>query len=204
MSSIEGLPKPTFVTGGCLCGAIRYRIDFPQGHNFAENTGTCQCTQCRRNSGSLFFSWVQIPKSCLKWLGVKEEKTSTNQDGDWLPFDRPPSALRSFSATPGIGRTFCSTCGGFISWMKDGGLVDVTVGTIDPLFLLGPGDDPEVEKSDVDHSAVDRQNVPKGGYGSILAGGYGRNYWCSNEIRGVTDELVTVGAGRGKRYLEED
>lgn len=37
MSSIEELPKPERVTGGCLCGAVRYRVDFPPDYNFAKN-----------------------------------------------------------------------------------------------------------------------------------------------------------------------
>lgn len=37
MSSIEELPKPARVTGGCLCGAVRYRVDFPGGYDFAKN-----------------------------------------------------------------------------------------------------------------------------------------------------------------------
>lgn len=37
MSSIEELPKPARVTGGCLCGAIRYRVDFPHDYDFAKN-----------------------------------------------------------------------------------------------------------------------------------------------------------------------
>jgi hypothetical protein len=37
MSSIEALPKPPRVTGGCLCGAVRYRLDFPRDHDFAMN-----------------------------------------------------------------------------------------------------------------------------------------------------------------------
>lgn len=84
--------------------------------------------------------------------------------------------------------------------MKDeDSLIDVSVGTIDPLFLVGPSDDPEVGKTD-----VDGQQVPEGGYGSILAGGYGRNLWCSNEIKGVTDGLAVVGVGRGKRSAQTD
>lgn len=39
MSSHEELPKPVRVTGGCLCGAVRYRLDFPPGHDFAKNVG---------------------------------------------------------------------------------------------------------------------------------------------------------------------
>lgn len=27
-------PTPKFITGGCLCNALRYRADFPADHNF--------------------------------------------------------------------------------------------------------------------------------------------------------------------------
>lgn len=37
MSSIEELAKPARVTGGCLCGAVRYRVDFPHDYDFAKN-----------------------------------------------------------------------------------------------------------------------------------------------------------------------
>lgn len=37
MPSIEELPKPARVTGGCLCGAVRYRVDFPRDYDFAKN-----------------------------------------------------------------------------------------------------------------------------------------------------------------------
>ncbi|KAI7773820.1 hypothetical protein LA080_009835 [Diaporthe eres] len=199
MPSIEELPKPARVTGGCLCGAVRFRVDFPRGYDFVKNTGTCQCTQCRRNSGSVFWSCVQVPKVCLRWGKVDEKNTSASQIEEWT-HERPPSALRSFSATPGIRRGFCATCGGFLTWMKDeGSLVHVSVGTIDPVYLVGPSDDPEVAKTD-----VDGEEVPKGGYGPILAGGYGRNLWCSNEIKGVTDDLAAVGVGRGKRSSQND
>jgi hypothetical protein len=77
-------------------------------------------------------------------------------------------------------------------------MVDISVGTIDPLYLVGPSDDPEVGKED-----VDGEEVPKGGYGLVLAGGYGRNLWCSNEIKGVTDGLAAVGVGRGKRSAQD-
>jgi hypothetical protein len=39
-------PRPKFATGGCLCGAVRYRVLFKEGHDFWENVsfiffGTC-------------------------------------------------------------------------------------------------------------------------------------------------------------------
>lgn len=128
------------------------------------------------------------------------ERTSTaSKNEGWSPFDHPPSALRSFSATPGFVRGFCATCGGFLFWMKDNSsLVYLSVGNIDPIFLVGRSDDGEVGTVD-----VGGQRVPEGGYGLVLAGGYGRNFWCSNEMTGVTDNLVTVGVGRGKRWPQD-
>lgn len=130
-----------------------------------------------------------------------DEKTKAgSQSAEWTPFERPPSALQTFSASPGITRGFCGTCGGFITWLKDkGSLADVSVGTIDPVYLVGPSDDPEVGKTD-----ADGQEVPKDGYGLVLAGGYGNNYWCCNEIKGITDEVAAAGVGRGKRHAQED
>ncbi|TGJ81378.1 hypothetical protein E0Z10_g7382 [Xylaria hypoxylon] len=43
-SSIE-FPKPKYVTGGCVCESLTYRIDFPENHDFeaswtSSNTDT--------------------------------------------------------------------------------------------------------------------------------------------------------------------
>ena len=39
------MPEP--LTGGCLCGAVRYAVDVPVTHLAA-----CYCTDCRRLSGA--------------------------------------------------------------------------------------------------------------------------------------------------------
>lgn len=36
-TSPENFPKPSTITGGCLCGAIRYQVDFPEDHDFLDN-----------------------------------------------------------------------------------------------------------------------------------------------------------------------
>lgn len=33
----DDFPKPKFITGGCLCGALRYRADFAPTHDFRES-----------------------------------------------------------------------------------------------------------------------------------------------------------------------
>ena len=32
--STGDFPKPKSITGGCLCGGVKYRVDFPDGHDF--------------------------------------------------------------------------------------------------------------------------------------------------------------------------
>ncbi|KAF8876219.1 Mss4-like protein [Mucidula mucida] len=76
------------INGGCLCGAIRYNIQFfDDSHSLPQPT-TCQCTQCRKNSGALVAYFITV--------------ASSNVTG---------STPGSYSATPGFVRTFCKKCG---------------------------------------------------------------------------------------------
>jgi hypothetical protein len=43
-------------TGGCLCGAVRYRVDGEPVH-----VGRCHCADCRKESGSAFSVYGQWP-----------------------------------------------------------------------------------------------------------------------------------------------
>ena len=44
--------------GGCLCGAIRYRLRGP-----VSWVGHCHCIQCRRAAGSPAVTWLTLPKA---------------------------------------------------------------------------------------------------------------------------------------------
>ncbi|KAH8676966.1 Mss4-like protein [Ilyonectria robusta] len=103
---------PESITGGCLCGAIRYTITFPPDHPFKDQTTTCQCFQCRKNTGSLFARFHVVPLSALKY---------SSQD-----------TLKTYSASPQRKRGFCSECGGFIFWHDETTQrIGMTVGTFD-------------------------------------------------------------------------
>src|SRR5262245_64183152 len=59
----RAMPK---ISGGCLCGAVRYEWS-------AEPLGTaiCHCTHCQKVSGSAFSVNVVIPAPSLTWQGQK-------------------------------------------------------------------------------------------------------------------------------------
>lgn len=115
------------------------------------------------------------------------------QEPPYTEFNEPPPALTFFTNKPGIKRSFCANCGGYINWfLEESEDVCYAIGTVDPLYLLGEGAD-GVEKD------VYGQVVPEEGYSMALISGHGKHEWCSNEIKGVTDGLACLGVGRGIR-----
>lgn len=92
--------------GGCLCGAIRFRLyGDPIGGNI------CYCTQCRRQSGSPMVAFVTY---------------STDR------FELLSGSPGSFRASSFATRQFCSGCGSPLSWRRDGRAdMDVFLGSLD-------------------------------------------------------------------------
>jgi len=43
------------LTGGCLCGAVRYRVD-----QAPIDAGYCHCRQCQRSSGAPVLAWLTV------------------------------------------------------------------------------------------------------------------------------------------------
>jgi hypothetical protein len=72
-------------TGGCFCGAIRYRIT-GEGYDAVN----CHCRRCRRSVGAPFVSWVSFR--------VEE-------------FEYTAGAPAEYESSPGALRAFCSVCG---------------------------------------------------------------------------------------------
>lgn len=73
------------ITGRCLCGAIRFRVDAAplwQAH--------CHCESCRRATSSGFTSFFGVA------------------DGQWTWTGAAPAV---FASSPGVERSFCADCG---------------------------------------------------------------------------------------------
>lgn len=78
------------LTGGCLCGSVRYRYDGELGGRFGAVT-ECHCSQCRKAQGA---PAAVAPASATA-----------------LTFTSGRSRVREFESSPGKFRAFCERCG---------------------------------------------------------------------------------------------
>ncbi len=92
------------VTGGCLCGAVRYKISADP-----EYAGYCHCRQCRKQSGAPVTVAVLFPLEAVEWT-----------DGE-------PAVYRSSSKAI---RRFCANCGSSLTWETPSSFT-VFIGTLD-------------------------------------------------------------------------
>lgn len=94
-------------TGGCACGAIRYRID-----EAPLASGICHCRTCRKVASAPTLPFVTFP-------------------GRTLVYER--GAPRAFASSKGVLRTFCGACGSPLSYRNDAepGLVDMMTVSLD-------------------------------------------------------------------------
>ena len=97
----------TALTGGCLCGAIRY-----EARTQPLRGVICHCSMCRKHSGAPALAFVHFPRSAFLWLGPE------------------PKRYRSSAFAE---RGFCPTCGSTLSMHEEviGDRVQVTVGSLD-------------------------------------------------------------------------
>ena len=81
------------LAGGCLCGAVRYRVDAPPIW-----VGYCHCTSCRRGTGAPVTTFV----------GAR---------ADSVTFTTGVRAL--YASSPGVRRGFCARCGTPLTYEGD-------------------------------------------------------------------------------------
>ena len=99
------------VTGGCLCGAVRYAVRGP-----LRDVVACHCEQCRRTSGHFVAASATRPEH----LVLEESK-----------------GLRWYRSSERMRRGFCRYCGSSLFFAPDPGeRISIAAGTFDaPLEL---------------------------------------------------------------------
>ncbi len=86
-------------TGGCLCGAVRYRATLSR-----DRVGACHCAMCRR------------------WTGGPLMTVSASS----VTFDAP-DAVSTYASSAWAERGFCATCGSVLFYRFLGGTPDQAV-----------------------------------------------------------------------------
>jgi hypothetical protein len=93
-------------TGGCLCGAVRYRV-----RAALRGVIACHCAQCRRTSGH-FAAMTSAPSADIEL---------TSSEG-----------LRWYRSSDTAERGFCGRCGGNLFWRQSGSdATSITAGSLD-------------------------------------------------------------------------
>ena len=111
---------PRVMTGGCLCGRVRYSAE-------AEPllTPICYCTHCQKQSGAAFSVNVVVPRAALSIEG--EPKTFEDRGASGRP----------------VHRRFCPDCGSPVVSELDAldarpGVAFIKAGTLDDTGWLRP------------------------------------------------------------------
>jgi hypothetical protein len=109
-------------TGGCLCGAVRYRVD---GAPVA--TSLCHCASCRRAAGGPSAAWAIFAEGKVV-------------------FERGAPAV--YASSPGVERGFCAACGTSLTYRRANrpGLFDVTAASLDDPEMFPPSKEIWVEE----------------------------------------------------------
>ena len=97
------------LTGGCLCGGVRYEVTGPP-----DSTGYCHCTRCQRRTGTAASAQARLARGSLRITQGEE-------------------LVRTYAPPDGFHKCFCSNCGGAL-WSKDpedGEVMSVRLGTFD-------------------------------------------------------------------------
>ena len=102
---------PAFpLTGGCLCGGVRYEID-----QAPVSASYCHCTRCQRRTGTAASAQARVAPGSFHLVSGRELVD------EWVPDDH------------GWPKCFCTACGSAL-WSRspsEDGIVSVRLGTFD-------------------------------------------------------------------------
>lgn len=99
------------MTGGCLCGAVRFELDPP-----LRDILVCHCSLCRR-SGTLAGAYTEV---------ATESFHLSREDG-----------LAWYADANRRERGFCRVCGSTLLWRSGGETISVSAGALDAPNEIG-------------------------------------------------------------------
>ena len=97
------------LTGGCLCGAVRFEVTEP-----LVSSGYCHCTRCQRRTGTAASPGARIAPGSLRVLSGEEH-------------------IKAYEPEEGFAKVFCSACGSAL-WSRsqeDPEVVSIRLGAFD-------------------------------------------------------------------------
>ena len=92
-------------TGGCQCGAVRFRVDGDLGE-----ASICHCRMCQKATGGFFGPYVSVKTADLAWTR---------------------GSPRSFQSSNKVRRGFCGDCGTPLTFEYEGASVGLAIGALD-------------------------------------------------------------------------
>jgi len=95
------------ITGGCLCGKVRYQVAGP-----LFNVDHCHCSMCRRQHGAAFATYAEFKAGDFKWTSGE-------------------SFVKVFEPSADAGWCFCSECGSTLAGADKDIIATITLGTVD-------------------------------------------------------------------------
>ena len=100
-------------TGGCACGAVRFRVSA-----MPRRVSLCHCMTCRRVHGSAFGAYAMFARDAVEFSGL----------------------IHVWQSSPEGRRYFCPTCGS-VAFMEYVGSdeLDVPLGAFDNVGVYEPG-----------------------------------------------------------------
>jgi len=109
--------EETKMTGGCMCGAVRYEVS---GAPFLVSH--CHCLSCRKHNGGPVVTLAGYQTSQVSFGGDER---------------------KIYESSAGVGRAFCGKCGTPLTWEGDAGgelgqIVEFHLSTFDDPEALVP------------------------------------------------------------------
>jgi len=97
--------KTMLITGGCLCGTVRFEATEPP-----SNVGVCHCRMCQRSSGGPHMVWAFVRRDAFRFIRGAPAYYRSSEHGE---------------------RGFCGSCGSPLIYRDRTETIGVPVGTLD-------------------------------------------------------------------------